>query len=594
MASNAALQRRWDRARLALLACLVVACDTAAPTEPALLTLAVDDGAVALAPGAVLGDAGAVTLRARVVNAGGRALGPIRIDGHVEDAVGGHTEALRVGFSPSRIATLNPGAEAEVEVRVSWLDPVAPGDYRLHLGASAAGVDAVSADVPFQVASPGSRRVGSVEVLLSGPLLQGEGVAAPVAVRDTLGGALRDEPVTWELIPADGAWVQHGVGFVPLRPGPLTVIARAGAAADTALLEVVPRRRRLQVDVVADAGFDRRYTSDLWVHGDAAWTGSWGTRETADGAQNGDMLYAWRVGSGTPLLTDSVRLDARVVNDVKVHPTRPLAVATHEGSNDGRNGVTLLDIGDPHHPTVITRYSSGLASGVHNAWLDGDHLYLVVDGRGGGLRILDVSDPSDPYTVASVYEGQSFLHDVLVRDGLAFLSQWNDGLVIVDVGHGIAGGSPTRPVEVSRLVLDGETHNAWYWPEKELVVVGEEDFGTPGRISLVDVSDLARPRRIGVWHVPGSTPHNVWLDEDEEILWAAWYGMGVQALDVSGTPMGVMEDTGRELASVRYAGSGGWCLGSITCSWAPQLHGGFVYVADMNRGLVVLRASEGS
>lgn len=560
--------------------------------EPALLALEVADASLALAPGAFEGVGGEITVSLRVANAGGRAVGPVRLQGHVTDGGGGRTEALQVDFSPRSVATLNPGAGAEITANVRWFDALPAGHHRLHVTASVDGLEATNDEVAFLVETPESRRIGSVEVTLPADLLQGEGIRIPAVVRDTLGEALPDVPVNWSTFPSDAAWTEHGVGFVPLRPGPLTVVARAGIAADTVEVTVAPRSRGLEVAVVGTTAFSRRHTSDLWVRGDAAWTGSWGTRETADGPRNGDMLYAWRLGGGVPILTDSVPLDARVVNDVKVHPVRPLAVATHEGSNDGRNGVTLLDIADPHHPAVITRYTHGLASGVHNAWLDGDHVYLVLDGRGSGLRILDVSDPADPFTVASVYEGTSFLHDVIVRDGLAFLSQWNDGLVIVDVGHGIAGGSPTHPVEVSRIALDGETHNAWYWPERALVIVGEEDFEAPGRISLIDVSDLREPRRVGVWHVPGTTPHNVWVDESDEVLWAAWYGNGVQALDLTGTPMGVMEDSGRELASVRYAGGSGGCGGTVTCSWAPQLHEGLLYVSDLNHGIAVLRPGE--
>ena len=48
------------------------------------------------------------------------------------------------------------------------------------------------------------------------------------------------------------------------------------------------------------------------------------------------------------------------------------------------------------------------------------------------------------------------IHDTFVRDGLAFVCAWNTGLIIYDVGHGIRGGSPSAPVEVSRIVpLDG-------------------------------------------------------------------------------------------------------------------------------------------
>ena len=62
----------------------------------------------------------------------------------------------------------------------------------------------------------------------------------------------------------------------------------------------------------------------------------------------------------------------------------------------------------------------------------------------------------------------------------AFLSHWDAGLIILDVGNGIAGGSPASPVEVSRIkTVGGQTHNAWYWPAAGYVFVGEENFGRP-------------------------------------------------------------------------------------------------------------------
>ena len=193
----------------------------------------------------------------------------------------------------------------------------------------------------------------------------------------------------------------------------------------------------------------------------------------------GNRLYTWTLnGSGMPTLSDSITVDARTVNDIKIRADGRLGVLTHEegdATEGGRNGVTFFDLADPAHPRVVSRFSAGLEPGVHNAWLEGDYAYLVVDGVGGGLRILDVSDPASPRVAASFYGGSSFLHDVYVRDGLAFLSHWDAGLIILDVGNGMAGGSPASPVEVSRLSdLGGESHNVWYWPEAGYAFVGEE------------------------------------------------------------------------------------------------------------------------
>ena len=104
---------------------------------------------------------------------------------------------------------------------------------------------------------------------------------------------------------------------------------------------------------MARAG-ELRYTSDHWEHGDAAYTGTWGCRAVA-GGQCGNTLYVWDITvRNAPVLTDSITVDARVVNDVKVRADGTLAIITHESSNNGLNGITLLDLADPLHPTVIT------------------------------------------------------------------------------------------------------------------------------------------------------------------------------------------------------------------------------------------------
>ena len=286
----------------------------------------------------------------------------------------------------------------------------------------------------------------------------------------------------------------------------------------------------------------------------------------------------------------SLEIDAQTVNDVKIRADGTLVIITHEGSSDGLNGITILDLANPLAPTVLGRFTSELESGVHNVWIDGDYAYVAVDGSGNGLRILDISDPASPTVVARYWAGSSFLHDVYVRDGLAFLSHWNAGLVVLDVGNGIAGGTPESPVEVSRLSeLGGQTHNAWYWPETGYVFVGEEDFGTPGIMHVVDVRNLREPREVATFAVPGQTPHNFWLDEATGTLYLAWYGNGLRALDVTGDLLGELDRQGREIVGLQYNGGLGSCNlpSKDTCAWGPQLHYGLVWVSDMNEGLVV-------
>ncbi len=333
-----------------------------------------------------------------------------------------------------------------------------------------------------------------------------------------------------------------------------------------------------------------RITSDLWVHGNAAYTGTWGQRTTPAGTLVGNTLNTWDISMpGAPALVNSMMVDAGTINDVKVSEDGTLGVITHEGSAGGGNGITLLDLTDPLAPTPIVHFTTTLESGVHNAWIDGTHVYLAVDGANSqaGLRILDVADPANPTIVADFYGGSSSLHDVYVRDGLAFLSHWNAGLIILDVGNGMAGGSPGIPVEVSRVLTQGgQTHNAWYWPAGGYVFVGEES-GRPGVMHVVDVSDLSNPVEVATFGVSGDTPHNFWMDETAEVLYLSWYSNGIRALDVSGRLLGALDRQGREIAGFLYAQAAGAPFPSR--NWAPQFHNGLLYLSDMNTGLWILQ-----
>jgi hypothetical protein len=180
------------------------------------------------------------------------------------------------------------------------------------------------------------------------------------------------------------------------------------------------------------------------------------------------------------------------------------------------------------------------------------------------------------------------IHDTYVRDGLAFVSAWNTGVMIFDVGNGMASGSPSNPQLVSTTItLGGKTHNTWwFWNpntgEKKYLFVGEEgttggSIGTSssGDIHVLDVRDLAHPTEVASFHLAAGT-HNFWMDESAQILYAAYYDQGVVALDVSGNLSGDLAS--RLIDSIRPGGVG------HTFTWGVQLNNGSLYAIDMLSG----------
>ncbi|CAN5129469.1 hypothetical protein BH18GEM1_BH18GEM1_15530 [soil metagenome] len=211
---------------------------------------------------------------------------------------------------------------------------------------------------------------------------------------------------------------------------------------------------------------------DVWVFEgldgrDYAYTGSYGAQ-----------MRAYDVTDpASPVLTDSVMVPGRRVNDVLVSGDATFAVITQENDPDRHNGIIVLDL-DPAHPTIAAHYWEGLTAGIHTTWIEDDLVYAVNDGT-RDVHILDVSDIHHPREVGrwGLDTDRKALHDLMVADGLAYLSYWDDGLVILDVGAGIAHGTPTEPALVSRINYPaGNTHTAWRW--KDYVFVGDEIFSS--------------------------------------------------------------------------------------------------------------------
>jgi hypothetical protein len=105
-----------------------------------------------------------------------------------------------------------------------------------------------------------------------------------------------------------------------------------------------------------------------------------------------------------------------------------------------------------------------------------------------------------------------------------------------------------------------------------------------GDIHVLDVSDLAHPNEVASFHLDGAGTHNFWMDEDAQILYAAYYNQGVVALDVSGTLLGDLST--RLIDSIRPGGIGS------TYTWGVQLQGS-LYAVDMLSGFWQLELAGG-
>jgi hypothetical protein len=337
-----------------------------------------------------------------------------------------------------------------------------------------------------------------------------------------------------------------------------------------------------------------RYSSDLWVHGSYAYTGTWGS--VPRNGVVGNVVNIWSLGpAGAPSLVDSVAIaGVATVSDLQVSEDGTvLVVSTERGATAG---LYVYDLTDPRRPALTG--TSLVAQGLHTATVAdiAGHRYVFAakNPSDPALMVYDITDPALVTLVASVPIPPDYgIHDTYVRDGLAFVFAWNTGVIIYDVGDGRRGGSPTNPQEVSRLLTAANgvpggsaVHNGWWFHnpvtgEHRYLFIGQEGAGTVGArssgdIHVVDVSDLENPVEVAFFRLAGAGTHNFWMDEQRQVLYAAYYNGGVVALDVSGTLSGDLTD--RLIDQFAPGGVGN------TYTWGVQLSGGHLYAIDMLSG----------
>jgi hypothetical protein len=519
-------------------------------------------------------------------------------------SAGGDMRADRVTWSSSMPGIARVAANGVLE-------PLAPGRAVV-----TAAVEGARQAVTVEVVP---NTIASVEIAPSTEAARtGDVIRFVVTPKDRDGRAIPGLMPAYSMSPGHGVIDADGA-FVGYEPGEYLVTADFGAHSASAVVNLAKRDVRRAATVVGRLPRTLFTTEEVWIHP----SGRYAYLGTGSG---GDRMYAIDISDpSNPVVTDSIVANTRRVNDIMSTPDGQYLVFTREGATDRKNGIVIASLEDPAHPKPIAEFTDGVTAGVHSAFVYkqekyGTHVYLTNDGT-GAFHIVDITDPAKPKQVAEWRTprpdaGRS-LHDVDVQDGLAYLSYWNDNLVILDVGNGIKGGSPSNPQLVSQYKYDLNalyedvetvggpgfirgTHTAWR--HKDYVIIADEVFPASGvkgakdaaagraygRLQVIDVSDIEQPKSVAWYEPEFGGVHNVWVAGDT--LYMGAYNGGFRAFDISGELRGDLRAQGREIAHVHTADMDGK-VQNAAMTWGVVVNpkDGLAYVNDMYNGLWVIR-----
>jgi len=417
----------------------------------------------------------------------------------------------------------------------------------------------------------------------------GDVVKFTATARGAAGRPVGDVAVDWAVAAGAGvAEIDPSGTFVAELAGDYTVTASIGGKEADAIVHVAPREVGRGIEVRGRVPITMS-AAEVWVHP----SGSCAYLSTI-----ADRVYAIDITDVThPKIVDSMMTNARIVNDVMTTEDGKYGVFSREGASDRKNGIVVFDASNPCHPKPVSEYTQTVSGGVHSSYVYRGHAYITDDAT-GSMRVIDIQDPLHPREVARWQTEQTeagrYLHDIMVVDGLAYLAYWNDGLV-----SQFKYDLTATYARVWQLFGQGfvrGTHTAWR--QGRYVFVGDEVYAahpykglqdgnnlTFGRLHVIDVSDITKPREVAWYEPTDGGVHNVWVVGDT--LYLGNYQGGARAVDISGDLKGDLLREGREMSWILTVDSLGHRRAPF--AWGAVVRDGNIFVPDINTGLWILR-----
>jgi hypothetical protein len=201
-------------------------------------------------------------------------------------------------------------------------------------------------------------------------------------------------------------------------------------------------------------------------------------------------------------------------------------------------GLELVSLADPHHPVQLAflhlNEPERGPNPTQGVAVSGTIAYVA--SQTAGVRIVDVSDPHNPFKVGAYDAGSHSSQDVAVVGNTLYVADGPGGLRVVDVSD------PAHSIEMGTLGIVGGAYG--------VAVAGNLAYVANGAKGLVvaDLSDPYRPTLAGAVQVPGFARQVAVADE------RAYLADGTSGLVI------VEKTTGASAASVGVRLDAGWAM----------------------------------
>ena len=197
-------------------------------------------------------------------------------------------------------------------------------------------------------------------------------------------------------------------------------------------------------------------------------------------------------------------------------------------TNETGGGMDIISLEDPFNPYKVGEYTATFTT-AHNLFISDGFAYIFGSNADeGGCRILSLDNPINPVEVGSWED--DYFHDGFVKnDTLYGCGIYNGTLYIIDVS---IKSNPINLVEHN--YSNYGCHAVWVTDDSKYVVTGDEEAG--GYVYIFDIQDFDNINLVSTWYpdevdAEDKSVHNVLIKGD--LLYISYYVYGTRILDIS-------------------------------------------------------------
>jgi len=207
------------------------------------------------------------------------------------------------------------------------------------------------------------------------------------------------------------------------------------------------------------------------------------------------------------------------------------------GNVGGGGGVHIVDISNPAAPILLGRVTSANGGGydtIHEMVVSGNYLYENSNSTGNlPLKVIDISNPAAPRLVRNITVNNSgWVHAMTIKGDRMFTSGfYGTGLTEI---YDISNIESIPPRLLGQVVTGSNTHSNWVSEDGNWLYVAREFID--GDLRVYNITNAASPQLTKVikasdLNINAICPHNPMVKDNK--LYVAWYQGGVQVFDLT-------------------------------------------------------------